>query len=232
MKRSCVILLIPLIIVACSVEQNIPVSPAAPQVIAATQPLLTETWTAEPTATTTPLPTPTRTPKPTYTRQPTDTPTYTPIPTTTLAPEIYPLPSPFLTPVAWGGGRGCPNPDGLVNSGPPNLDEALALLSEFNSGDPEQLRLSTDLAYWIGYEVPTQPYSESVEEEWLKIAPAAQSDYEALIRIGCGREILDLSFWVLDCRTDCADASRPLALQSHYFLINRSGTWLVWATYP
>lgn len=238
--RFLFLILIPaLVISACTARQNETVSPTgpAPELITVIQPEPTQTRTAASTLTPTPLPSPTRTTKPTYTSRPTVTPTYTLTPTTTLAPdiypsEIYPLPSPFLTPVAWGGGRGCPNPYGLMKSGPPSLEDALVLLRQFKSGDPEQLRLSTDLAYWIGYEIPTNPYSEDVEKEWLKTSPAGQSDYESLIRIGCGKEILDLSFEVLDCRTDCANFSRSLSLQSHYFLINRSGTWLVWATYP
>jgi hypothetical protein len=167
---------------------------------------------------------PTTTNTPYITQKPITPPSINPsvTPSPDFPSDIYPPPKPFLKPVNGITTNGCPD---LTNVGAETdlpSDTAVQLIDALRSGDLETFKKASDQTYWPApQEVLTN--RENVNPIDIQIHPAIQTPYDGLIRTGCGQETLDLSWWV-ELGTG--------ALGEHYFLINRSGTWLVWASYP
>ncbi len=148
------------------------------------------------------------------------TPSFTPAPN--YPGDVYPSPLPFLQPVNGITTRGCPDLTEVKTQTELPVDTALQLINALRSGDIDAFKEASDQSYW-----PT-PHTEissreNVNPADIQVHPAVQTPYDGLIRTGCGQETLDLSWWV-EVGTG--------ALGEHYFLINRAGTWLVWASYP
>jgi hypothetical protein len=102
------------------------------------------------------------------------------------------------------------------------LDTALQLVNAFRSGDLDTFKQASDQSYWPAPQTVLSS-RENVNPADSQVHPAVQTPYDGLIRTGCGQKTLDLSWWV-EVGTG--------ALGEPYFLINRSGNWLVWASYP
>jgi hypothetical protein len=102
------------------------------------------------------------------------------------------------------------------------VDTALQLINALRSGDLDTFKQASDQSYWPAPQTVLSS-RENVNPADIQVHPAVQTPYDGLIRTGCGQETLDLSWWV---------EVGAGALGEHYFLINRAGTWLVWASYP
>ncbi len=145
---------------------------------------------------------------------------FTPIPD--FPPDIYPSPKPFLNPVNGITTNGCPDLTDLKAETDLPTETAIQWINALRSGDLDTYKKASDQTYWPA---PQSVLStrESVNPSDVQIHPAIQTPYDGLIRTGCGQKTLDLSWWV-EVGTG--------ALGEHYFFINRSGHWLVWASYP
>jgi hypothetical protein len=148
-----------------------------------------------------------------------------------LPPDLYPSPSPFVTPVNGLSTSGCPNSEGIEPKSQLSLDEAFQVMQALNSGQPDTMRRVSDPTFWEYFYLPTNGTPTPIEKDWLDVKPASQSEYSILIQAGCGQELVDSSWEVINCISSCQTAQSP-ALFSHYFLINRISTWLIWASYP
>jgi hypothetical protein len=143
-------------------------------------------------------------------------------PSTDFPASIYPPPKPFLKPVNGITTNGCPDLADVGTKTDLPSDTVIELIDALRSGDLEIFKKASDQTYWPAPQV-VLTNRENVNPTEIQIHPAIQTPYDGLIRTGCGQETLDLSWWV-DVGTG--------ALGEHYFLINRSDTWLVWASYP
>ncbi len=152
----------------------------------------------------------------------------TPLSTSSSAPvpdypaDIYPSPLPFLHPVNGITANGCPDLTDVKAQTDLPVDTALRLINALRSGDLDSFKQASDQSYWPSSQTVLSPQENAIAAD-IQVHPAVQTPYDGLIRTGCGQETLDLSWWV-EVGTG--------ALGEHYFLINRSGTWLVWASYP
>ncbi|MGE5222164.1 MAG: hypothetical protein ACM3PY_06985 [Omnitrophica WOR_2 bacterium] len=165
------------------------------------------------------------------TLQSTSVPFHTPATSAAFPPDIYPTPSPFVTPVAWPGMSGCPNSAGLEKADQLPPDVALSIMRTIFNGDFDAKRRVSDPILWSNRSLFNNPLEPlQIEANWLDIQPANQTPYKSLISIGCGQPILEYSWWVKMCMAPC-QAATSSALMSHYYLIRRYGTWLVWARY-
>ena len=156
---------------------------------------------------------------------PTQAPTVTiipPTPTPDFPPDIYPLLKPFLNPVNGITTNGCPDLTNVDNETELPVETAIQLINALRSGDLETYKQASDQSYWPAPQATLTP-RENVLAADIQIHPAIQTPYDGLIRTGCGQKTLDLSWWV-EVGTG--------ALGEHYFLVNRSGHWLVWSSYP
>lgn len=157
-----------------------------------------------------------------------------PAPTRTPDPdfpaEIYPAPLPFQNPVNGLIANGCPDLDGVQRGEYPSMDTVIDVLAQLGSGDWQQFRQASDQAYWP-LTVPALSVVKLPRPEELQISPAATSSYSGLIENGCGQQTLDLSWYVRRCVEDCSNPQRFIALDTHFYLINRKGHWLVWVAY-
>jgi ribosomal protein S18 acetylase RimI-like enzyme len=151
-------------------------------------------------------------------------------PNPTLPPEIYPSPSPFRTPINGLSASGCPNPQGIEKKEIHSLDDLFAIRMLY-SGRVDSMRKASDPTFWDYFYLPTNGTPTPLQKDWLEVKPASQSEYAGLIQTGCGSAILDASWEVVNCGSPCQTAQSP-ALFVHYFLISRSSTWLIWASYP
>lgn len=143
------------------------------------------------------------------------------IPSPDYPADIYPPPKSFLEPVNGITTNGCPD---LTNVGTEsNLpsESAIQLINSLRSGELDTYKKASDQTYWPAPQAILTT-RENVNPADIQVHPAVQTPYDGLIRTGCGQETLDLSWWV-EVGTG--------ALGEHYFMINRSGTWLVWASY-
>jgi hypothetical protein len=143
-------------------------------------------------------------------------------PSTDFPAAIYPPLKPFLKPVNGITTSGCPDLANVSTKTDLPSDTAIQLIDALLSGDLEKFKKASDQTYWLAPQV-VLTNSENVNPTQIQIHPAIQTPYDGLVRTGCGQETLDLSWWV-EVGTG--------ALGEHYFLINRSDTWLVWASYP
>jgi hypothetical protein len=159
-------------------------------------------------------------PQPTLASTPLSTSSLTPVPN--YPADIYPSPLPFLQPVNGITASGCPDLTDVKAQTELPVDTALQLINALRSGDMDTYKQVSDQTYWPAPQTVLTSH-ESVNPADIQVHPAIDTPYDGLIRTGCGQETLDLSWWV-EVGTG--------ALGEHYFLINRSGTWLVWASYP
>jgi hypothetical protein len=135
---------------------------------------------------------------------------------------IHPSPLPFLQPVNGITASGCPDlTDVKVQTELP-VDTALQLINALRSGDINAFEAASDRSYWPSSDTVLSPRENAIAAD-IQVHPAIQTPYDGIIRTGCGQETLDLTWWV-EVGTG--------ALGEHYFLINRYGNWLVWASYP
>jgi hypothetical protein len=187
-------------------------------------PNLTQKPTASPSITSSEMVNSTATKTPYLIQKPITSPSITSsvTPSPDFPADIYPPPKPFLKPVNGITTNGCPD---LANVGTETdlpIETAIQLIDALRSGDLETFKKASDQTYWPAPQTVLSPY-ENVNADDIQVHPAIQTPYDGLIRTGCGQETLDLSWWV-EVGTG--------ALAEHYFLINRSGTWVVWASYP
>jgi hypothetical protein len=142
----------------------------------------------------------------------------TPLLAATFPADIYPPPLPFLQPVNGIEAAGCPDLTAVEPLSGLPAQAALDTLNALRSEDPLAFRQASDQTFWDAIQ-----FQEEYKESDLTIQPAAQSPYSSLVLTGCGQKTLNLSWWV---------QAGSGALATHYFLINRLGCWLVWASYP
>lgn len=135
---------------------------------------------------------------------------------------IHPSALPFLQPVNGITASGCPDLSDVKAQTELPVDTALQLINALRSGDLNAFEAASDRTYWPSPQTILSPRETAIAAD-IQVHPAIQTPYDGLIRTGCGQETLDLSWWV-EVGTG--------ALGEHYFLINRSGNWLVWASYP
>ncbi len=135
---------------------------------------------------------------------------------------IHPSPLPFLQPVNGITASGCPDLTDVKAQDELPLDTALQLINALRSGDINAFEAASDQSYWPSSQTVLSPRENAIAAD-IQVHPAIQTPYDGIIRTGCGQETLDLSWWV-EVGTG--------ALGEHYFLINRDGNWLVWASYP
>jgi hypothetical protein len=159
-------------------------------------------------------------PRPTSASTTLSTPSFTPVPN--FPRDIYPSPLPFLQPVNGISTRGCPDLTNVDVQSELPVDTALKLINALRSGDLDIFKQASDQSYWPAPQTVLSS-RENVNPSDIQVHPAVQTPYDGLIRTGCAQKTLDLSWWV-EVGTG--------ALGEHYFLINRSGNWLVWASYP
>jgi len=227
-----VLSIIALIGVACApAPTSTPMSPTAtpiPPMATLVPPTATSTPTFTPTLPPTPEPTPTPTPKPTPTPIP-------PTPAEEKFPEmIYPPPLEPNPEVIVAGGRGCPNLKGVELPDKPAEEELFsAVFSKFRQTEEGDLELS-DRAFWPivkadwkgwrerGY----QPERISIDQ--LISMPASESAYAGLVRNYCGEETLELSWCVAVKPKGAPQIEDAPSLTRYYYLIKRSGRWLIW----
>jgi hypothetical protein len=134
----------------------------------------------------------------------------------------HPSPLPFLQPVNGITTSGCPDLTDVKAQTELPVDTALQLINALRSGDINAFEAASDQSYWPSSQTVLSPRENAIAAD-IQVHPAIQTPYDGLIRTGCGQETLDLSWWV-EVGTG--------ALGEHYFLIDRSGNWLVWASYP
>jgi hypothetical protein len=150
-----------------------------------------------------------------------------PAPTSTLAPA----PLPFLQPVNGIITSGCPDLRGVAPESQLPPKTALAVLKLLTSGDLNSFHAASDRTLWEA--LPGGLTLQSpLQGENIEVHPGVQSPYAGLIKTGCGQPTLDASWYVRQCAGECADPNRFLALDVHFFLINRQDHWLTWAAYP
>ncbi len=159
-------------------------------------------------------------PGPTSASTPLSTPSFTPVPN--YPADIYPSPLPFVQPVNGITASGCPDLTDVKAQTELPVDTALQLINALRSGDINAFEAASDRSYWLSSQTVLSPRENAIAAD-IQVHPAIETPYDGIIRTGCGQETLDLSWWV-EVGTG--------ALGEHYFLINRAGTWLVWASYP
>jgi hypothetical protein len=164
-------------------------------------------------------------------QEPLASPTATPTLEATLYPNLYPSPFPFITLTNGLSTSGCPNSEGIQATSQLTLDEAFPVMQAINSGRLDVMRKVSDPTFWDYFYLPPNDTTSPIEKDWLEVKPADQSEYALLIQTACGDAITNESWSVVNCGTSCQSALSP-ALFSHYFLINRNGFWLIWASYP
>ncbi len=135
---------------------------------------------------------------------------------------FHPSPLPFLQPVNGITASGCPDLTDVKAQTDLPVDTALQLINALRSGDLRAFEAASDRSYWPSSQTVLSPRENAIAAD-IQVYPATQTPYDGIIRTGCGQETLDLSWWV-EVGTG--------ALGEHYFLINREGNWLVWASYP
>lgn len=150
--------------------------------------------------------------------------------TTASAPPTH-YPSAIYPPARsfpdWGYPSGCPslrNVDRLPHHGQPGALRAVTHLNGHRAHD----RRWADRAYW--------PALRSGHRDLDARRPghhrernALASGYASLLANNCGRAIVKQSRWIV---TAPGDPRAHPALSRNYFLLRRSGHWLVWFTTP
>ncbi len=169
---------------------------------------------------------------PTYTPQPTINLPATPTPESTLVPtsspnpdfpaDIYPPPLPFQKPVNGIEMSGCPDLTGVEQANDLSSQDAAEAINTLLSGDPQAFRQGSDQTYWNSSQA-NAPAQVPLQAKDVQANHASLAPYADLIKVGCGQETLDRSWWV---------EIGSGALASHFFLIDRAGHWLVWSSYP
>ncbi len=157
----------------------------------------------------------------------------TPAPTATLSTDIWPPPVATLQAIGLED-RGCPNPAGVEADSTLTADEALDVMRAFFSDDPIVALQARDPALWpAGTFAPPALTEEELQASWFQPPrPAAESPYAGALRVHCGEETLAASWTVVYCRGQCDAPALSASLMEDYFLLRRSGEWLVWYVWP
>ncbi|HLE30834.1 MAG TPA: hypothetical protein VI793_22105 [Anaerolineales bacterium] len=179
---------------------------------------------------------PAHTSSPTQELTSTAPPPHTPIPeakpTFTLPSDIYPSPVPLSGQAAWLDGQLCPNPAGLERADELPLETAREIIMAYFSGGSDTARRVSDPAHW-GSMFNTALSSEQLKPDWFETPqPARAAPYAGMVEAQCGQEVLGVSWWVVYCYAPCNQPNRSASLANDFFLINRTGHWLVWFMYP
>jgi hypothetical protein len=142
---------------------------------------------------------------------------------------IYPPAASFPS---WGGVTGCPSLEGVQDPGPQAGKHALRAVLRFKATYPN--RRVSDRALWPVLPADTarqQDRRKPLSVSKVRSFAAEQSDYASLLRHGCGRRTVKLSWTIVLC-TNVPKAECYPASLVHYMLIRRRGHWLVWFGYP
>ncbi len=175
------------------------------------------------------IPTPSARPSATSTQIPTPRPAASPTPT--FASEIYPPPVPFTGAGAWGGLSACPNPSGLQRRALSH-EQAVEIVNLYATGDDLARRHVTDPALWESVARSFGRMDAPIPPDWVsEPRPARASDYASALGTLCGRELIEASWWVRDCRGPCAEV-RSASLPIDFYLLSRGGQWLIWLAQP
>jgi hypothetical protein len=154
-----------------------------------------------------------------------------PEPATQSPAEAYPAPYPTLSP---GGAilAGCPNPAGLQELPGVTEETAVALLTDFRSGDIDRARDVSDPGIWpIIPDLPPSPVQPEVA--WLDGSPypASHSPYAEAIANQCGEPLLKMSWAFTICDPAC-NVSHSQSLEEEYFVLSRADHLLIWTLWP
>ncbi|GAB4335327.1 MAG: hypothetical protein Kow0010_22740 [Dehalococcoidia bacterium] len=144
-----------------------------------------------------------------------------------LDPAVYPDPIALLHPI--GIIQGCPSAVGLQVA-VMSKGEAVDWLRDFSAAAGATRREMADRAYWPLLPQHAADRAQAVEEDRIAVAPATSSPYAELLANACGEEIVDASHWIMTCPARCEPGASD-SLAGHYFLVQRQGRWLLWATY-
>lgn len=149
--------------------------------------------------------------------------------------SIYPPPvGSFKHPVS--GGYGCPNLQGVEVPKPKSKQELFSVIFRFGQTREGDLELS-DRAFWPVVEedwklrngkAQEQPRAEKITLDQIVSMPAAASPYADLIRNNCGAKTLELSWCVAVLPPGARRIEDAPSLTRYYYLIKRSGRWLIW----
>jgi hypothetical protein len=154
-----------------------------------------------------------------------------PQPATQSPAEAYPAPYPTLS---QGGAilAGCPNPAGLQELPGVTEETAVALLTDFRSGDIDRARDVSDPGIWpIIPDLPPSPVQPEVA--WLDGSPypASHSPYAEAIANQCGEPLLKMSWAFTICDPAC-NVSHSQSLEEEYFVLSRADHLLIWTLWP
>ena len=143
--------------------------------------------------------------------------------------SIYPPAEKFP---AWGFSSGCPNLQGVEMPDPKSTEELFSIISEFGKTREGDLELS-DRAFWPvverDWEGEDQPLRQRVSIEQIVSMPATESPYADLISNNCGSKTLELSWCVAVLPQGASKIEDAPSLTHYYYLIKRSGNWLIWS---
>jgi hypothetical protein len=151
--------------------------------------------------------------------------------------SIYPpplKPNPEVI-VAGFGGEGCPNLKGVEPPDKPTKEELFsAVFSKFGHTEEGDLELS-DRAFWPTVKGVWKERREQREYQPERISidqlvpmPASESPYAELASNYCSEETVELSWCVAVLPKGASKIEDAPSLTSYYYLINRSGNWLIW----
>ena len=143
--------------------------------------------------------------------------------------EVYPSPVPTREGTNISSlSAGCPNPSDIDVTASLDFNTALRVLTTLRTGDFSAKRHVADQAYWPL--ITPESRGSPLPRDWLEVSTATASPYGDLLANACGDATAEASYWVEACPEKCADAElESPSLLGHYYLINRHGTWLVWA---
>jgi len=138
----------------------------------------------------------------------------------------------------WGFVSGCPNLQGVEVPEPKSTEELFSIISEFGKTRETDLELS-DRAFWPVVEGDwegrkqresreDQPLTQRVSIDQIVSMPAAESPYADLISNNCDSKTLELSWCVAVLPPGASKIEDAPSLTSYYYLIKRSGNWLIW----
>jgi len=178
--------------------------------------------------------TPAAKPSPTITPTPTAVPsltaTFTPernFPESIYPPPLKPNPNVIVT-----GGGGCPNLQG-VEVAKPSKEELFVLFSKLGQTTKEGALELSDRAFWPVLEEAWERGGEGglvkvLSIEQIVLMPAIESPYADLVRNYCGDKTLELSWCVAVLPEVAHKIEDAPGLTSYYYIIKRSGRWLIW----
>ncbi|MBA7680518.1 hypothetical protein ES703_88835 [subsurface metagenome] len=153
--------------------------------------------------------------------------------------SIYPPADKFPDQLGFQGTTGCPNLQDVEVPDPKSTEELFSIISEFGKTREGDLELS-DCAFWPIVEgdwewrkqhesQENQPLTQRVSIEQIVSMSATESPYADLISNNCGSKTLELSWCVAVLPPGAGKIEDAPSLTSYYYLIKRSGNWLIWS---